>query len=168
MKELTQARLKQILDYDPETGIFVWKVKPSSNMTIGDTAGCIKKGLGYRAIGIDKKQYYEHRLAWFYYHGAWPDKEIDHINQNKLDNSILNLHEAHTITNQRNCYKQSNNTSGFNGVCWDSFNETWIAKIMVIGKSITLKTSINYDVCVAARKAANIKYGFSPNHGRER
>lgn len=66
---LTQETLKQALHYDPETGIWTWKIRPALCVQIGDRAGCLDKA-GYRKIQIEKKSYKEHRLAFLYMTGA--------------------------------------------------------------------------------------------------
>ena len=64
---LTQARLKEVLQYDPETGMFTWRVA-RQRVRIGDRAGCINGVTGYWQIRIEDKNYLGHRLAWLYVH----------------------------------------------------------------------------------------------------
>lgn len=97
--ELTHAVLIEVLDYNAKTGVFRWKTpKLNSHMKKGDVAGCINNQ-GYQIIVINKKLYRAHRLAWFYVHGQWPT-QIDHVNNIRLDNKIVNLREA---TISQNC-----------------------------------------------------------------
>lgn len=89
---LTAEFVRNILDYDPETGIFTWKRKRSYNTDIGMEAGVCKIGSGYRVIKINGKQYVAHRLAWLYVYGKWP-KGLHRVNGNPFDNRIANLSE---------------------------------------------------------------------------
>jgi hypothetical protein len=102
---LTQARLMELLYYNPDTGNFRWKVPPSSRIRQTDIAGTIDNK-GYRRIGIkgDKpgKYYRAHRLAWLYMTGVWPEDQIDHINGDKDDNRWDNLRSASNAENMRN------------------------------------------------------------------
>jgi len=98
---MTQEELHQLLDYNPETGEFFWKVN-SRCIKVGQKAGYVCKTHGYEHIFINKKQYRSHRLAWLYVHGKWPEPEIDHINRVKTDNRIANLREADRSMNNLN------------------------------------------------------------------
>jgi hypothetical protein len=98
---ITQEKLKEILDYNPDTGIFSWKVSKAKRIKVGSVAGC-KNNLGYILIRIDGKIYLAHRLAWLYTHGDFPLNCIDHINQIKDDNRICNLRDVTVSENMQN------------------------------------------------------------------
>ena len=114
---ITQERLKELLDYDQETGVFVRRIVPrSSRVQIGAIAGTLKKR-GYLVIGIDNSIYMAHRLAWLYVYGKFPDNGIDHINGVRNDNRIVNLRDVTqkiNIQNQR--LARSDNKLGMLGV----------------------------------------------------
>jgi len=96
------TRLKAILSYNPEIGIFVWREVPKNKIClIGKIAGSLKKD-GYRVITIDRVQYHEHRLAWLYTYGSWPNDQLDHIDRDRTNNKVSNLREANSSTNQAN------------------------------------------------------------------
>jgi hypothetical protein len=131
---LTAAQLKETLDYDPKTGLFVWKIRPSRAVKAGDVAGCVEKRIGYITIGIAGYIYKAHRLAWLYVHEGWPKGLIDHINGNKADNRIDNLRDVFAAGNSQNVRKPNRrNKSGFMGVIW--FQNKWRASMSVNGKS---------------------------------
>ena len=130
--KLTAERLRELLRYDPETGIFTAAVA-RANLNAGDIAGCPNAG-GYIHIRIDYARYGAHRLAWLWMTGAWPNEKIDHINGDKADNRWCNLREATSAQNCWNRQKASNNTSGFKGVHWHKAHGRWVARIMIDGK----------------------------------
>jgi HNH endonuclease len=102
---VNQDRLREVLDYDPETGIFTWRVRVSTHCYPGDVAGYVCPQRGYVFIGLDRCLYPAHRLAWFYVHGEWPENEIDHRNGVRADNRLLNLRLATSAQNKQNCRK---------------------------------------------------------------
>lgn len=99
MAKLTQERLKNVFDYNAETGVFTNKVR-RANRHIGEAAGCINSA-GYCKISVDGSQYLGHRLAWLYVYGEMPE-QIDHINCNRFDNRIANLRECNQLENTQN------------------------------------------------------------------
>ncbi len=133
-KKITLGILKFFLNYDANTGVFIWKnLKHKANkISVGDVAGCINSK-GYNAIKVDGKLYLGHILAWFYVYGVWPKCQIDHINNIRNDNRIENLREASHL---ENCYSKglsSLNTSGYKGVRI-GYKDSWYAYIKFNGK----------------------------------
>lgn len=136
---ITHDLLLSLFEYNPLTGQFLQLTRTSHRVKIGDVAGCLNKKIGYRQITIFYKRYYAHRLAWFYVHGKWPAKEIDHINGNRSDNRIENLRDISHNENMMGFKKFScANTSGYTGVYWEKRCGKWQAKTVVRRKQIHL------------------------------
>jgi len=133
---LTQERLKEILHYDPLTGIFTWLVANSNRININDVAGSLKDG--YIRIKIDNEQYYAHRLAWLYVYGYFPEHQIDHKNGIENQNWISNLKEATPTCQNQNRKVGTNNSSGFIGVGWNKDRKKWRSRIDIHGKQILI------------------------------
>lgn len=133
MSDLTQSRLMHLLAYDPETGVFTWRVSPTNGVRVGTVAGG-KRSDGYHQINIDGKHYRAHRLAWLYIHGHFPGL-IDHLNGIRADNRITNLRDVDCSINSQNQRRaQSANKSGLLGVCWHKCNAKWRAQIRLDGR----------------------------------
>lgn len=168
---LTQVKLKEILHYCPETGVFTWIAPTKGNTVYGAVAGWIdqhgtSKHLHYRRISIKSKNHRAHRLAFLFMTGRFPVL-VDHIDGNGLNNAWINLREIHSAhDNQLNARKASNNTSGVRGVSWHSRNLVWTAKITMHRKQISLYWGDDFFDAVCARKSAEVAYGFHANHGR--
>lgn len=98
---LTAELLREMLSYDPETGVLTWKYQVSRNIKPGQVAGCINQ-YGYRKVAIKRKTLLVHRVIWAIVHGEFPNGLIDHINRNRLDNRISNLRIANDAQNAAN------------------------------------------------------------------
>ncbi len=108
-------RLREVLDYNPETGALTWRFRLSPNCKLGEPAG--KIGInGYRKIRIDGTIYTASHLAWFHFHGTPPAGLLDHKNLDKADDRIENLREATASQNCMNQPRNARNTTGFKGV----------------------------------------------------
>jgi hypothetical protein len=124
---LTRERLKELLNYDPETGMFTWAASPNRNDLIGKPAGGVTER-GYIKIRIDGIKHRAHRLAWLYVHGKWPEDRIDHINGDSTDNRICNLREAKQFENGQNRKASKSSAAGLLGVSKQAYGK-WVAVI---------------------------------------
>lgn len=129
---LTQNRLKEVLQYDKNTGDFFWLKTVSNRAIFGKKAGSLSHG--YVAINIDKKKYLAHRLAWLYVYGSFPTKNIDHIDCNTQNNAINNLREANQKENLANIRISKKNSSGYKGVHFHKGTQKWRAVVSVNNK----------------------------------
>lgn len=130
--KLTAYIAREMLDYDPETGIMRWKVSRPGGVRAGDVAGCWN-GKRHITIQVLGRIYAAHRLAWLITHGSWPLEQIDHINGDGTDNRISNLRECTNAENQQNMKRaQANNRSGLLGVT--ASDGRWRARICVTGR----------------------------------
>jgi hypothetical protein len=130
-----QTRLREILHYDPMTGIFTWKMSPSHNVKVGAVAGT-KEKKGYINISIEDRKQKAHRLAWLYIYGVWLTEQLDHKNGLKDDNRIDNLRVATGSQNQAN--GSSTAISGYKGAYFDKRSGKWHAKIKIKGEDTYL------------------------------
>lgn len=123
------GRLRELLDYDPAIGVFRWRKHADVNPRYWGRRAGTASGNGYRQIQIDFIRYFEHRLAWLYVTGEWPDQQVDHRNRIRDDNRFPNLRKATSSQNHFNTTKQKNNTSGVKGVSFDTRRKKWRACI---------------------------------------
>jgi len=159
--KLTYDRLHEVLDYDPDSGEFVWRERLNKNgrrnrfsNTVAGTLG----SEGYIHIRIDGKIYKAHRLAWLSVYGYFPEYQIDHINQIRNDNEIKNLREVTRFCNMQNQKVNINNASGVTGVTWNKQRNKWRAHIRKNKKFIHLGRFSNLLDAAKVRYAAEQKY----------
>jgi hypothetical protein len=170
---LTPERIRELLDYDPDTGILTWRrrgIRPGcerpdggwNTRFAGKKAGRPdKNGHWYVAISVDlyrTKNFAAHRLAWVLYYGAWPSQNIDHANGLPADNRIANLRLATQTQNMRNTRVRSDNTSGHKGVSWSAKSKKWYAYINANGRMIPLGKFRNREDAVTTRRQAAREY----------
>jgi hypothetical protein len=114
--KLTHETLTELLDYDPATGVFTWKVARSNRVKVGSRAGVFHKPTGGRYIGIGDEKFMAHRLAWFYVKGEMSKMDIRPIDGDYDNCAIDNLKEISRIELQHARGANKNNTTGFAGV----------------------------------------------------
>ena len=161
---ITQELLKELLHYDPLSGIFTNKVNRGKRAFKGEQTGHLNTD-GYIVLGIDNKKYKAHRLAYLYMTGEFPKHQIDHIDHNKSNNKWSNIRSVSIVDNSKNLPKRKDNKSGFTGVFWRKDRNKWLSRITVNKKIIRLGEFFDLSDAINARKQANIKYNFHSNHG---
>lgn len=146
--ELTANRLRELLNYDPITGLFTNKAA-RKKVQIGDPAGGIDKSTGYIVIGLDRKSYYGHRLACLYMTGEWPPELMDHRDGVKTNNAWANLRPATRQTNQENQRQATKrNKAGLLGAYQK--RGKWQSAVQVAGRTIRLGV---FDTALQAHEA---------------
>lgn len=172
---LTTEYIREALDYDQESGLFTWKLRPASHFVnqramnawnakfAGVRAGSIKSD-GYVKIKLKSNFYGAHRLAWMHVYDENPFI-IDHINRNPGDNRISNLRDVGFSENTINSLNRSDNTSGVKGVTWHAPAQKWQARICLRGKRISLGMFSDLMSAKRAREIAESElYGFIPGN----
>ncbi len=169
---LTQELLRELIRYDPETGVFTWLPRERSHFSHdrqfknwngrypGTVAGRVGPK-GYRAIAVLDHLYPAHRLAWLYVHGRFPADQIDHINRERDDNRIANLRDVSGVENAWNKGLQRGTKTGVTGVTeyrWHSVKR-YVARIRVSGRLHHLGYFDNVPDAAAARAAAERDLG---------
>lgn len=154
---LTQDLVRDLLDYDPETGIFRWRprnpdVKGWNKRMAGTVAGTISF-YGYVMINVERTPRCAHRLAWLMMTGSMP-LLVDHIDGDKANNRWRNLRVANKSLNAANSKVRTDNTSGSKGVSWDSARERWSAYINCEGYRFFLGRFATREEAAAAYAAA--------------
>ena len=176
---ITVECLRQLLDYEVQTGSFSWS-EPTREWFASDAhwRAYVAKQAGQNPFSIEHSGGYllgqvggvsllAHRVVWAYCYGSWPDEQIDHINHDKKDNRLVNLRLAPQAENTKNSGRRSDNSSGVTGVYWVRDRKKWAAQIGLPGaKTKPLGRYTVFEDAVAARKAAEIEYGFHANHGK--
>ena len=126
--KVSHSQMLKILDYDPDTGVFTWKVRPRKNMSPGTRAGGINEANGYRYIRFLGIRPTEQRAVWFYMTGKFPEHTIDHINGNRSDNRFCNLREATRLEQNQN-FPVRKSSAGLTGVSWSDSSKKWKSQI---------------------------------------
>ena len=130
---LTQSRVHELFDYNPDTGVVTRKIKVGQRGQAGAVVGCLTKK-GYLSVRIDGKFYLLHRVIFLHAYGRMPKLQIDHMNGVKNDNRLANLREATESQNSQNVKAHADSSSGFLGVSWKAQSRKWRASIGIDGR----------------------------------
>jgi hypothetical protein len=152
--DLTAQRLREILSYDPDTGLFTRRKWCGGTSRAGSVAGGVTTG-GYIQVGVDGTIYKAHRLAWLYVYGEWPKNDIDHINGVPADNRISNLRDVPRKVNNQNRRKSLRGDGALIGTSWRADARKWTAHIKhPNGKNIYLGLFVSEELAHQAYIAA--------------
>ncbi|MEK6294411.1 MAG: HNH endonuclease [Paraburkholderia tropica] len=164
-QKIDAAQLRALLTYDAETGIFRWRERRNHLTPKGSVAGTVNSK-GYVMIGVARRLYQAHRLAWLYVTGEWPKDLIDHINTIRTDNRFENLREASKTENNRNRSAGIAGRKGLKGATFRKKEGAWYSGIWSAGKRIHLGTfSSEQEAHEAYCKAADEMHGEFANFG---
>lgn len=173
--------LRECFDYNPLTGRLTWRDRPRHHFRshgmftrfqrhyAGKPTGSVE-GEGYVCIQIvydgAQRTLKAHRVAFAIMTGDWPDGQIDHINGNRADNSWANLRLASQTDNMRNRAVQRRSVTGVSGVRPMRGGASYQVYIGEGGQQTLIGTFRDFDTAVRARKAAERRLGYHPNHSR--
>lgn len=163
-ESITQAELKKLLDYDPETGVLVWIKARKRGGKDGDRAGYVHHR-GYRYLEVNGKHWSEHRLIWLWVYGEVPNCSIDHINGKFDDNRLCNLRlaENNGFDQLQNRALNRNSTTGHIGVTFNKKSQKYMARIQAKGKSAFLGLFATVEEAAKAYKEAKkVLHPFNP------
>lgn len=161
---LTFARVRELLDYTPETGVLTWKVARRHAVKAGDVAGFVD-GNGRRMVEIDEQGYHVGPVIWLWVTGQWPVNKVDHKDRNPLNNRWENLRDVTKSVDAQNRSVGKNNKSGVRGVFWNTRQERWQAQITLDRRHRHLGLFVDFDKAVAARKIAESTLWNLPEGG---
>lgn len=152
---LTAEEVRNLLDYDPNTGIFIRKTS-SGGCAVGTVSGS-KHSKGYVVIKIRRKLYKAHRLAWLHFYGTFPNDQIDHIDGDKTNNRISNLRDVSAQSNSRNKKAaRIDSFTGVQGVCYQKARKKYAVYISISGRPQQVGRFDHLHDAIAARKAAEL------------
>lgn len=185
-KDLTHERVRELFTYDAEQGLLIWKERPVEDFKNKQAwkswnTKYSGKVFGYihlfnrnrptpekrRCGGVNRKKVLHYRLVWLFHNKKIP-KILDHIDQNALNDKIGNLRPSSPLHNSRNTKMHNNNTSGITGVCWCKKTNKWRSRVHIKGKDTYLGLFTDIEDAIKARKEAELKYNFDPNHGKSK
>lgn len=159
---MNPSRLRELFDFDPESGTLRWRARPASDFKslracatwnarfAGKEAGSVDH-YGYREVSVDNKALKAHRIAWAWVTGEWPSGDIDHKDGCKTNNRFVNLRDLPRVVNTENTRRaRSDNRTGLLGVHLHKASGLYHACIKVRGK----KHSLGYHRDAEAAHAA--------------
>lgn len=160
---LTAADARQLLHYEPETGVLVWRYQDRSRFDsemawrskarfFGKPAGSIQVN-GYRSICIRGRRYYAHRIAWLMMTDRWPSADVDHANGDRSDNRWGNLRAATRSQNHQN--RLGRQTTG---ASWHARMGCWRAVVVVNGRQKHVGYFDTEEAAAAAYRKAKAEY----------
>lgn len=171
-----QRALKRLFIFDP-SGYLVWRGRPESDFVhfanyVQWNAKCARRkagrmrGDGYSYVTYSGEKFVEHRLIWIMHNGDIPiGLEIDHIDGNRLNNSLSNLRLVTRMENQKNKAMPSRNSSGVCGVSWNKRSKAWSASVRADGKTHTIGDFVLLEDASMAVGRARERLGFTARHG---
>lgn len=173
--DTTFEEVNKRLRYDSLLGKLIWRdcqtmqAKWNARWANKPAGRVVSSGLRqYVVVTMNKKNYRAHRLIWLLLHGEFPVNDIDHVDGNGLNNLAENLRDVPREANIKNSALHSNNTSGCNGVFWNTARNRWQCRLKVQGKQIHGGFFCTKEEAIAKVAAMHVELGFHKNHGKSR
>lgn len=182
MTELTREIVRELLHYDPSTGVFTWKArgrewfrgerecKSWNNRYAGARAGTVRKyPTGYQKCEVKLlgKDHRAHRLAWLYMTDEPMPEQLDHRDRDATNNAWSNIRASSSMENNRNLSMRKDNSSGVTGVTWNKAAGKWRVTCMLDGKRRHLGYFDGIDEAARVAREFRAAHGFDPMHGME-
>jgi hypothetical protein len=164
--------LRERLRYEPETGKLYWRsnsaMPDSWNTRWGGREAFTTVAVNdYRQGDVGNVKFYAHRVIWAMVCDEWPQDQIDHIDHDRGNNRFENLRVVEHADNGRNMKLNRKNTTGMHGVYWRNDCCRWYARITHGGVTRHLGHFLTFEAAAAARKKAEVQFGFHTNHGSD-
>ena len=176
----TAEELRELLDYDPETGKLTWKPRSPGKFTrpravrrfnqrfAGREALTAPIRGGLQMGTILTKTVYAHRVAFAIHHGRWPKGEVLHRDGDRRNNRANNLVEASTSVANILKAPSRSNTAGATGIHFIARLGKWSAHIRMARKQHRLGCFDTRGEAIAARQAAEERLGLTDNRKAHR
>lgn len=170
ISDISIDRVRFLLNYDKNSGVFRWNVDRYARKVKGSVAGWVSKTKGHKTsyvnLRIDGVVCKAHRIAWLMHYGEWPEY-IDHIDGDGTNNRISNLRSVSMSENMKNKPLQENNTSGVSGVTYIKSRKKWLARISNNGERVVIGVFDEFNDAAQARRRAEFALKYHRNHGRK-
>jgi hypothetical protein len=117
---LSIEELRQVWDYNPDTGVFTWKIRPTRNSRVyaGDEAGRVAHTgqKEHRYLAYKKCEYYAASVAWAFIHNEWPTKRFFFKDGNSLNLRSDNFRPARDIVEEKFDHTTEEGRAGYHKI----------------------------------------------------
>ena len=172
IKRIPVATLREYLEYNPETGIIIWKKRVSNRTVIGTEAGAtsyykVNKRWN-KTVCVKRTVMPYMRVAWVLHYGKYPEHHVVGADGNNLNSRAENMLDLTRSEIAKRGALSVINSSGVSGVHYNRSSNTWIARITWKGKRIYVGSYDDISTATNEILIAKAKHGYSAKHGEEK
>jgi hypothetical protein len=163
---LTLEKLNSLFLYERSTHKLLWTKEAKQiikRITPNTEVGYLRSD-GYRAVRVQGKAYYVHRLIFWIATGEEAKGVVDHIDHNRSNNDINNLRDVSIHENAMNKANKCRSSTGYQGIFYDRRRDKYVAQVRYKGVKVLYKYCSTIESAVEAREAKLKELGFSTNH----